>query len=227
MSETADQRSSQLALRDLPSVDHLLNQPAIGNLLDEYPRGELVGAVREALEACRQAILSGRPHSADLRDMALAILDVSAHQRENRKMPPEFDTIRAVAAGDEEGAFLHIEVTGGPAPASYIVDRRGMLTRSRTTPKGNESVTKQLTSADVMKLKRALMESRMWCWRAVRTEPLAGEGESRFRVVSGAPGGANVDVTLREREAREVNPFSRKLMAALGSVCNKMEPRKN
>ena len=53
MSEAAEDRLPQLALRDLPSVDHLLKQPAISNLLDEFPRSELVRAVREAVDSCR------------------------------------------------------------------------------------------------------------------------------------------------------------------------------
>ncbi len=70
MSEAAQDRSPQLALRDLPSVDHLLKQPAISNLLDEFPRSELVRAVRQALDACRRAIVGGRPCRTDVRDLA-------------------------------------------------------------------------------------------------------------------------------------------------------------
>ncbi|MCH7872612.1 MAG: L-seryl-tRNA(Sec) selenium transferase, partial [Planctomycetes bacterium] len=73
MSESAEDRSPELALRDLPSVDHLLKQPAISNLLDEFPRSELVRAVRKAVDACRQAIVSGRACRADVPDLALAV----------------------------------------------------------------------------------------------------------------------------------------------------------
>ena len=39
--------------RELPSVDRLLNQPAIQQLLDTAPRAAVVAAVRESLEAAR------------------------------------------------------------------------------------------------------------------------------------------------------------------------------
>ncbi|HZA97937.1 MAG TPA: L-seryl-tRNA(Sec) selenium transferase, partial [Gemmatimonadales bacterium] len=39
--------------RQLPSVDRLLNQPAIQQLLDSAPRAAVVAAVRESLEAAR------------------------------------------------------------------------------------------------------------------------------------------------------------------------------
>lgn len=39
--------------RELPSVDRLLNQPAIQQLLDAAPRAAVVAAVRESLEAAR------------------------------------------------------------------------------------------------------------------------------------------------------------------------------
>jgi len=40
--------------RDLPSVDHLLREPAIAALLDSAPRSVLVAAVRDALDAARR-----------------------------------------------------------------------------------------------------------------------------------------------------------------------------
>lgn len=65
--------SAEAALRQLPSVDHLLRQPVVSTLQDEYPRGELLCAVRAVLEERRREILSGRPASLDLADLALAV----------------------------------------------------------------------------------------------------------------------------------------------------------
>ncbi len=61
------------AVRDLPSVDHLLRQPAIAQLADEFPRNELVHAVREALQAKREAIQQGRQAAIETPDLAMAV----------------------------------------------------------------------------------------------------------------------------------------------------------
>jgi len=61
------------ALRELPSVDHLLNQPAVATLLDEFPRTELVQAVRELLDDCRNAIRAGQPTVTDVPRLALRL----------------------------------------------------------------------------------------------------------------------------------------------------------
>ncbi len=65
--------SAEVALRQLPSVDYLLRQPVVAALLDEYPREELLWAVRGVMEERRREILDGRPASLDLADLALAI----------------------------------------------------------------------------------------------------------------------------------------------------------
>ena len=61
------------ALRKLPAVDGLLKQPAVANLLDEYPRGELLWAVRIVLNERRVALLAGQDVDLEVPSMALAI----------------------------------------------------------------------------------------------------------------------------------------------------------
>ena len=61
------------ALRKLPAVDVLLKQPAVANVLDEYPRGELVWAIRIVLNDRREALLAGREADLDVPSLALAI----------------------------------------------------------------------------------------------------------------------------------------------------------
>jgi L-seryl-tRNA(Ser) seleniumtransferase len=73
MSQTADENALQAALRALPSVDHVLKQPAVTNLLDEFPRAELLQAVRETLEEERSAIRAGHPPPSDGPSLALAV----------------------------------------------------------------------------------------------------------------------------------------------------------
>ncbi|MFO0838607.1 MAG: L-seryl-tRNA(Sec) selenium transferase [Phycisphaerae bacterium] len=62
------------ALRELPSVDHALRQPAILPLLDEFPREELIRAIRDTLDRCRAAIRTGKADKP--LDMPALALDV-------------------------------------------------------------------------------------------------------------------------------------------------------
>lgn len=61
------------ALRSLPSVDALLKQPAVATLLDEFPRDELLRAVREVLDQRRAGLLLGRRESVETATLALDI----------------------------------------------------------------------------------------------------------------------------------------------------------
>ncbi len=51
--------SSAASLRDLPSVDYLLRQPAIASLLDEVARAELLQVIHAVLDDCRAEIRRG------------------------------------------------------------------------------------------------------------------------------------------------------------------------
>ena len=70
----------QAQLRSLPSVDELLRQPLISSLLAEFPRGELLFAVRGALDVCRAQIRAGSPPPSDLATLALAVRE-TLHRR--------------------------------------------------------------------------------------------------------------------------------------------------
>ena len=61
---------SQAQLRRLPSVDSLLARRAIQQLLEAYSRDQVVSAIREQLDAARQAILASA--QVDIRAGALA-----------------------------------------------------------------------------------------------------------------------------------------------------------
>ena len=80
MNADAERDPSQAALRELPSVDHLLQQPAIASLLDEYPRAEVVQAVRAVLDGRRTALHAGRPADIGVPSLALAIRE-ELHRR--------------------------------------------------------------------------------------------------------------------------------------------------
>jgi L-seryl-tRNA(Ser) seleniumtransferase len=61
------------ALRRLPSVDHLLNQPPIASLLNDHPRGELLLVIRAVLDGYRTALRAGQVATVDVPSLALAI----------------------------------------------------------------------------------------------------------------------------------------------------------
>jgi L-seryl-tRNA(Ser) seleniumtransferase len=73
MEPSATENPLQELLRKLPSVDHLLNQPAVASLLGDYPRSELVHVVRAVLEDHRRQLRDGQPAGIDLPALALQI----------------------------------------------------------------------------------------------------------------------------------------------------------
>ena len=50
-----------MSLRDIPSVDHLLNHPQAASLVSTFGHALSVQAFREQLEITRQAVLEGAP----------------------------------------------------------------------------------------------------------------------------------------------------------------------
>lgn len=73
MTDQPEEHVLQAALRRLPSVDQLLQQPAVANLLDEYPREELVRGIRAVLDERRARLRSGQEAATDTPALALAI----------------------------------------------------------------------------------------------------------------------------------------------------------
>lgn len=73
MSERPPSETVQALLRRLPSVDHLLNQPSVAALRDEYAREELLAAIRDVLAEQRRCILERGAGATELPEIALAI----------------------------------------------------------------------------------------------------------------------------------------------------------
>ncbi len=63
----------QAALRELPAVDHLLKQPSVVKLADDYPRSEVVYVVRTVLDERRAALRAGQHLAVDGPALALEI----------------------------------------------------------------------------------------------------------------------------------------------------------
>ncbi len=107
--EHAESRGAE-SVRALPSVDHLLRQPAVANLLDEYPRQELLTAVRKVLEERRAALLAGRSVATDPPALGLAIRE----QLHRRSVPHLRRVINAT------GIVLHTNLGRAPLPECAV-----------------------------------------------------------------------------------------------------------
>ncbi len=70
----------QAAMRSLPAVDQLLKAPAIANLLAEFPREELLHAIRAVLDQRREALRGGEKADVDTPSLALAVRE-KLHER--------------------------------------------------------------------------------------------------------------------------------------------------
>ena len=77
----------QALLRGLPQVDELLRRPEVAALLEEQPRRLVVAAAREALEAARAAILTGRALKADADALAAEVVARTAKAAGPRLRP--------------------------------------------------------------------------------------------------------------------------------------------
>lgn len=73
MSSPYPDASARNPLRDLPSVDQLLRHAAIATLLEEFPRDEVLTAVRNVLDCRRTALQSGRAVAIDTTALALGV----------------------------------------------------------------------------------------------------------------------------------------------------------
>lgn len=107
----ADPHSAlQAALRALPAVDHVLKQPAIVELLDDYPRGEVLSVVRSVIESRRSTLRAGHYIATDIPALALEI-----RERLYERSQPR---IRRVI--NATGIVLHTNLGRAPLPAAAV-----------------------------------------------------------------------------------------------------------
>jgi len=100
----------QAALRELPAVDHLLRQPALVKLSEDYPRGEVVRVVRLVLDERRAALRRGEAVATDVPSLALAV-----RQRLYERSRPR---LRKVI--NATGIVLHTGLGRAPLPEEAI-----------------------------------------------------------------------------------------------------------
>lgn len=108
---------TRLLLRQLPSVDELLQEPSIRESAQELPRWAVVEAIREMLERCRRMIANGQSGSAEvtLPSRAEVVAEVQAiAKRLNRP------TMRRVI--NATGVVIHTNLGRAPL-AEAAIDR--------------------------------------------------------------------------------------------------------
>ncbi len=107
MTAPAPDDATQELLRKLPAVDHLLNQPAVASLLEDYPRREVVHVLRAVLDGRRDALRAGQSATIDVPSLALDI----RQQLYERARPSLRNVINAT------GIVLHTGLGRAPLPA--------------------------------------------------------------------------------------------------------------
>ena len=110
MKDNTPNNSQSSSMRSLPSVDALLNQPAIASLLDEFPRPELVRSIRAVLDERRDALRAGETPALDVPALALNI----RHKLYQRTQPNLRRVINAT------GIVMHTNLGRAPLAAEAI-----------------------------------------------------------------------------------------------------------
>ncbi len=93
------------ALSKIPKVDRLLGLPAIGGLLDRYPRTEVLSAARMILDRLRESLKNGRRADLPGDDEISGLI---ASELENRSIP----SLRSVINGS--GVVVHTNLGRSP-----------------------------------------------------------------------------------------------------------------
>ena len=101
---------NQASLRQLPSVDHLLRQAVVANLLEDHPRQEVLQAIRGVLDQRRAEILAGNEVDAEIPSLALDVRRV-LHER---AQPHLRRVINAT------GIVLHTGLGRAPLPEAAV-----------------------------------------------------------------------------------------------------------
>ena len=98
-------------LRELPAVDRLLKEPALGELLERLPRRLVLAAVQETLQGYRQKISAEREGGRFMAglDLSTAVLaQEAAMLAQNRALPRLRPVINAT------GIVLHTNLGRAP-----------------------------------------------------------------------------------------------------------------
>ncbi|HLG44585.1 MAG TPA: hypothetical protein VI337_06215, partial [Nitrospirales bacterium] len=82
--DSLDSRA-RLLLRQLPSVDELLQEPSIRGLMESVPRWTVVEAVREVLDRWRRIVAAGPSGSSQTDPPPRAVLIAEAREAARRR----------------------------------------------------------------------------------------------------------------------------------------------
>lgn len=97
---------------DIPSVDRLLNQPALAELLARHGRTQVTAELRSHLQALRQSALAGALPAAALSEKVIvAALDAALTERSRPQLRPVFNLT---------GTVLHTNLGRAALPAEAL-----------------------------------------------------------------------------------------------------------
>jgi L-seryl-tRNA(Ser) seleniumtransferase len=103
---------------DIPSVDRLLNQPALGTLVAQHGHTRVTDALRSHLEELRRAALAGTLDPAALLDGAIAsVLQMQFDAAARRRLRPVFNLTGTVLHTNLGRAVLPEEAVGAVVQA--------------------------------------------------------------------------------------------------------------
>ena len=74
-------------LRKIPAVDELLKRQEINRLLTDYPRGQVIEAIRKVIASTRQEIISGKNSTVNTDQLVENILAVISRSAKNNLRP--------------------------------------------------------------------------------------------------------------------------------------------
>ncbi len=74
-------------LREIPAVDELLKRQEINKLLTEHSRGQVIEAIRKAVESLRQEILSGKKSTVNNDQLVNSVLALIGRSARNNLRP--------------------------------------------------------------------------------------------------------------------------------------------
>lgn len=112
--DSLDSRA-RLLLRQLPSVDELLQEPSIRGLMESVPRWAVVEAVREVLDRWRRIVAGGPSGSSQTDPPPRAALIVEAREAARRRDRPALR--RLINA---TGVIVHTNLGRAPLPEAAI-----------------------------------------------------------------------------------------------------------
>lgn len=157
------------------------------------------------------------PHP--VRDMARGVLTEDLRVETGQGLGPAAAVAKALGSG-ASGASLLLEFSAGelyPTGRRYVLTASGVLevVESPGTEGESDLLVQQLTTEELVAIKKAALDARIWHLKPVRRQPRAGEGWAFMALSHG--GQQTMMTRLHGAEAATENPLSAAVHDALRS----------